>query len=128
MIFLLFFVCVALHQLMELYGTLLPTAISASALAAAFAARYFKQGLGIELAYWGLAYSVMAVIVLGVALTQSHYGCMFLLGDCYQTRLPDWVSSIKTPLSLYMFSLNALALYRVLSLLVPSRLKSFLES
>jgi len=99
------------------FGVLLPTAIVAAILATAFKIQYVRHGWGIELAYWGLAYVAAAILVLGIGLVQSHYGCTFLIGDCYQPQLPSWIDLLKRFWGLYLLVLNSLALHRTLSLL-----------
>ena len=101
------------------FGVLLPTAIVAAILATAFKIKYLWLGWGIELAYWGLAYVAAAILVLGIGLVQSHYGCTFLIGDCYQPQLPSWIDLLKRFWGLYLLVLNALAIHRALSLIVP---------
>ena len=113
----LFFVVTFL--LMSYFGGLLPTAITAALLATTFKISYLRNGWGVELAYWGLAYAALAIVILGVGLVQSHYGCTFLLGDCYQPRLPQWIGSVKLFLGLYVLTLNSVALYRVVTLIAP---------
>jgi hypothetical protein len=112
-------ICTALYFVVGHFGMLLPTAIVAAVLATAFKIRYLRQGWGFELAYWGLAYVAAAVLILGIGLVQSHYGCIFLIGDCYQPQLPNWVDPVKRFWRLYLLTLNTLAIYRVFSLLVP---------
>ena len=113
----LFFV--ATYVLMSYFGGLLPTAFTAALLATTFKISYLRNGWGVELAYWGLAYAALAIVILGVGLVQSHYGCTFLLGDCYQPRLPQWIGSVKLFLGLYILTLNSVALYRVVTLVAP---------
>ena len=112
-------ICTALYFVLGYFGMLLPTAIVATVLATAFKIKYLRQGWGFELAYWGLAYVSAAVVILGIGLAQSHAGCIFLIGDCYQPRLPNWVYPVKRFWFLYLLALNATAIYRVFSLLVP---------
>ena len=112
-------ICTSLYFILSYYGMFLPTAIVAAILATAFKIKYLRHGWGVELAYWGLAYAALAIVILGVGLVQSHYGCTFLLGDCYQPRLPQWISSMKLFLGLYVLTLNSVALYRVVTLVAP---------
>ena len=118
-IVLLTLIFVATYLAMSYFGGLLPTAITAALLATTFKISYLRNGWGVELAYWGLAYAALAIVILGVGLVQSHYGCTFLLGDCYQPRLPQWIGSVKLFLGLYVLTLNSVALYRVMTLIAP---------
>ena len=118
-IVLLSLIFVATYLAMSYFGGLLPTALTATLLATTFKISYLRNGWGLELAYWGLAYATLAIVILGVGLVQSHYGCTFLLGDCYQPRLPPWIGTVKLFLGLYVLTLNSLALYRVMTHIAP---------
>jgi hypothetical protein len=115
-------ICTGLYFVLGYFGVLLPTAIVAAILATAFKIKYVRHGWGIELAYWGLAYVAAAILVLGIGLVQSHYGCTFLIGDCYQPQLPSWIDLLKGFWGLYLLVLNSIALVRVVSLIFPTRL------
>ena len=67
-------------------------------LALSYSIRYWREGIGVELAYWGLVYAGFGLVLLGIAMLQSHAGCMFLIGDCYPPRLPSWLSDFGKPL------------------------------
>ena len=118
-IVLLTLIFVATYLAMSYFGGMLPTALTAALLATTFKISYLRNGWGVELAYWGLAYAALGIVILGVGLVQSHYGCTFLLGDCYQPRLPQWIGSVKLFLGLYVLTLNSAALYRVVTLIAP---------
>ena len=69
-----------------------------------------REGVGAGLAYFGLAYVGFGLALLGIGLVQTHAGCMFLIGDCYQPTLPPWMFEIKVGANLYLTILNGLAL------------------
>ena len=58
----------------------------------------------------GLPTLALDVMLLGIGLVQTHAGCMFLIGDCYQPTLPPWMFEIKAGANLYLTIVNALAL------------------
>ena len=64
---------------------------------------------GIDLAYWGLVYAAFGLALLGIALLKSHGGCMFLIGDCYQPRLPSWLFNFKLLYNLKLLVVNSIA-------------------
>ena len=74
---------------------------------------YRKKGLGVELAYWGLTYAAISIGVLGVGLLQSHAGCIFLFGDCYQPTLPSWLWGFKIAGPLFLTGANVIAVLAV---------------
>ena len=45
---------------------------------------------------------------------QSHAGCMFLIGDCYQTRLPSWLSNFKLLYNLKLLVVNSIAVTAII--------------
>ena len=78
-------------------------------LALSYSIRYWREGIGVELAYWGLVYAGFGLVLLGIAMLQSHAGCMFLIGDCYQPRLPSWLSDFKILYHLKLLFVNSIA-------------------
>lgn len=78
-----------------------------------YLAIYRKKGLGVELAYWGLTYAALSMGVLGIGLLQSHAGCTFLLGDCYQSTLPAWLWGFKIVFSFFLMGTNIVAVLTV---------------
>ena len=75
---------------------------------------YLRSPLGAELAYWGLTYAAIAILMLGVALLQSHAGCLFLIGDCYQPSLPSWLMEFKIVLGFALRLANFLAILMII--------------
>jgi hypothetical protein len=63
---------------------------------------------------------------------QSHAGCMFLIGDYYQTRLPSWLSNFKLLYNLKLLVVNSVAvtviILNVISLLKPVPVVAEMES
>jgi hypothetical protein len=96
--------------LMNAFGFMLITATVILMLTASYAIKCPREGAGIGLAYFGLAYVGFGVTLLGIGLVQTHAGCMFLIGDCYQPTLPPWMFEIKVGANLYLTILNGLAL------------------
>ena len=92
------------------FGFMLVTAAVILVLTASYAIKYRRVGAGIGLAYFGLAYVGFGLALLGIGLVQTHAGCMFLIGDCYQPTLPPWMFEIKVGANLYLTILNGLAL------------------
>jgi len=99
--------------LMNAFGFMLITATVILMLTASYAIKYRRGGAGIGLAYFGLAYVGFGVTLLVIGLVQTHAGCMFLIGDCYQPTLPPWMFEIKVGANLYLTILNGLALTSV---------------
>ena len=120
-------ICASVYFAVAYFGIFATTIVAAIVLSFAFKIRYARNGLGIELAYWGLSYSLVAILLLGIGLTQSHYGCLFLIGDCYQPALPRWVDHTKTFVGFYVVALNAFAILRMLSFSFPKLLPRFIR-
>ena len=96
--------------LMNALGFMLVTAVAILLLAASYAFKYRREGVGGGLAYFGLAYVGFGLALLGIGLIQTHAGCIFLAGDCYQPTLPsDWFY-FKVLVHLGLTTLNGLAL------------------
>lgn len=91
-------------------GFLMPTVAVVFVLSVSYWLEYWKKGIGVELVYWGLAYVGSALSVIGIGLVQSHAGCTFLIGDCYQQTLPPWWFEAKVVIRQFLILLNALAL------------------
>ena len=57
---------------------------------------------------------------------------MFLIGDCYQTRLPSWLSNFKLLYNLKLLVVNSVAvtviILNVISLLKPVPVVAEMES
>ena len=105
------FVLVGLFYVSNVIGFALTTLIMITLLTMSYSIRYWREGGGIELAYWGLVYSAFGLVLLGIALLQSHAGCMFLIGDCYQPRLPSWLSNFKLLYNLKLLVVNSVAVF-----------------
>ena len=116
-------VLVGLFYASNVIGFASTTLIIITLLAMSYSIRYWREGVGIELAYWGLVYAAFGLILLGIAMLQSHAGCMFLIGDCYQPRLPSWLSNLKLLYNLKLLVVNSVAvtviILNVISLLKP---------
>jgi hypothetical protein len=102
-------VLVGLFYASNVIGFASTTLIIITLLAMSYSIRYWREGVGIELAYWGLVYAAFGLILLGIAMLQSHAGCMFLIGDCYQPRLPSWLSNFKLLYNLQLLVVNSSA-------------------
>ena len=96
--------------LFQSFGFMLVTAAVILLLTTSYAVKYWREGVGAGLAYFGLAYVSFGLALLGIGLVQTHAGCMFLIGDCYQPTLPPWMFEIKVGANLYLTILNGLAL------------------
>jgi len=79
-------------------------------LTASYTMKYWREGVGAGLAYFGLAYVGFGLALLGIGLLQTHAGCMFLIGDCYQPTLPSYWFYFKVAVNLGLTTLNGLAL------------------
>ena len=108
------FVLVGLFYVSNVVGFALTTLIIITSLTMSYSIRYWREGGGIELAYWGLVYSAFGLVLLGIALLQSHAGCMFLIGDCYQPRLPSWLSNFKLLYNLKLLVVNSVAVTAII--------------
>jgi hypothetical protein len=96
--------------LISALGYVLMTSAVILILTTSYAIKYRISGAGVGFAYFGLAYIGFGLMLLGIGLVQTHAGCMFLLGDCYQPTLPPWMFEIKAGANLYLTIVNALAL------------------
>ena len=103
------FVLVALFSASNIIGFALTTMAIIVLLTISYSIRYWREGIGFELAYWGLVYAAFGLVLLGIAMLQSHAGCMFLIGDCYQPRLPSWLSNFKLLYNLKLLVVNSVA-------------------
>ena len=116
-------VLVGLFYASNVIGFASTTLIIITLLAMSYSIRYWREGVGIELAYWGLVYAAFGLILLGIVMLQSHAGCMFLIGDCYQPRLPLWLSNFKLLYNLKLLIVNSVAvtviILNVIRLLKP---------
>ena len=99
--------------LISALGYVLMTSAVILILTTSYAIKYRISGAGVGFAYFGLAYVGFGVTLLGIGLVQTHAGCMFLIGDCYQPTLPPWMFEIKVGANLYLTILNGLALTSV---------------
>jgi len=95
-------------------GFALTTLVVITLLTMSYSIRYWREGIGVELAYWGLVYAAFGLVLLGIALLQSHAGCMFLIGDCYQPRLPSWLSNFKLLYNLKLLVVNSVAVTMII--------------
>ena len=91
-------------------GFRIVTAAAILLLTASYAIKYWREEVGTGLAYFGLAYSGFGLALLGVGLMQSHAGCTFLIGDCYQQSLPSYWLEFKLVVNLGVTMINGLAL------------------
>jgi len=107
-------VLVGLFYASNVIGFASTTLIIITLLAMSYTIRYWREGGGIELAYWGLVYAAFGWVLLGIALLQSHAGCMFLIGDCYQPRLPSWLSNFKLLYNLKLLVVNSVAVTMII--------------
>ena len=96
--------------LMNAFGFMLITAAVIILLTASYTMKYWREGVGAGLAYFGLAYVGFGLALLGIGLLQTHAGCMFLIGDCYQPTLPSYWFEFKVGVNLGLTTLNGLAL------------------
>ena len=96
--------------LMNVFGFMLITAAVIILLTASYTMKYWREGVGAGLAYFGLAYVGFGLALLGIGLLQTHAGCMFLIGDCYQPTLPSYWFYFKVAVNLGLTTLNGLAL------------------
>ena len=96
--------------LMNAFGFMLITAAVIILLTASYTMKYWREGVGAGLAYFGLAYVGFGLALLGIGLLQTHAGCMFLIGDCYQPTLPSYWFYFKVAVNLGLTTLNGLAL------------------
>ena len=117
------FILAGLFYASNVIGFALTTLVVITLLTMSYSIRYWREGIGVELAYWGLVYAAFALVLLGIALLQSHAGCMFLIGDCYQPRLPLWLSNFKLLYNLKLLIVNSVAvtviIINVIRLLKP---------
>ena len=103
-----------LNLMPSFFGSLFTTIATISLLTASYFLMYLRSPLGAELAYWGLTYAAIAILMLGVALLQSHAGCLFLIGDCYQPSLPSWLMEFKIVLGFALRLTNFLAILMII--------------
>jgi hypothetical protein len=117
------FISVGMFSASNVIGFALTTLIIITLLALSYSIRYWREGIGVELAYWGLVYAAFGLVLLGIATLQSHAGCMFLIGDCYQPRLPSWLSNFKILYGLKLLAVNSIVvtviILNVIRLLKP---------
>ncbi|MDA9043671.1 hypothetical protein N9H56_03850 [Pseudomonadales bacterium] len=96
--------------LFQSFSFMLVTAALILLLTTSYAVKYRQEGAGAGLAYFGLAYVGFGLALLGIGLLQTHAGCMFLIGDCYQPTLPSYWFYFKVAVNLGLTTLNGLAL------------------
>lgn len=90
---------------------MLVTAAVILLLATSYALKYRQEeGVAAGLAYFGITYVGFGLALLGMGLIQTHAGCMFLIGDCYQPTLPSYWFYFKVAVNLGLTTLNGLAL------------------
>ena len=126
------FVLTGMFSASNTIGFGLITLVIIPLLALSYSIRYWREGIGVELAYWGLVYAGFGLVLLGIAMLQSHAGCMFLIGDCYQPRLPSWLSDFKILYHLKLLFVNSIAvtviILNVIRLLKPVPVVTDIES
>ena len=108
------FVLAGLFSASNVIGFALTTLVVIILLTMSYSIRYWREGFGVELAYWGLVYVAFGLVLLGIAMLQSHAGCMFLVGDCYQPRLPSWLSNFKLLYNLKLLVVNSIAVTAII--------------
>ena len=108
------FELVGLFYASNIIGFALTTMAIIVLLTMSYSIRYWREGIGVELAYWGLVYVAFGLVLLGIAMLQSHAGCMFLIGDCYQPRLPSWLSDFKILYNLKLLVVNSIAVTMII--------------
>ena len=108
------FVLAGLFSASNVIGFALTTLAIIVLLTISYSIRYWREGIGFELAYWGLVYAAFGLVLLGIAMLQSHAGCMFLIGDCYQPRLPSWLSNFKLIYNLKLLVVNTVAVTAII--------------
>ena len=108
------FVLAGLFSASNVIGFALTTLVVITLLTMSYSIRYWREGIGVELAYWGLVYVAFGLVLLGIAMLQSHAGCMFLVGDCYQPRLPSWLSNFKLLYNLKLLVVNSIAVTAII--------------
>jgi hypothetical protein len=96
--------------LFQTLGFMLITSVTILFLTTSYAIRHWREGAVTGLAYFGLAYAGFGLALLGIGLLQTHAGCMFLIGDCYQRGLPLYWFEAKVGVNLGLTILNGLAL------------------
>ena len=96
--------------LFKALGFMLVTAAVILSLTASYAVKYWREEVGAGLAYFGLAYVGFGLAFFGIGLLQTHAGCMFLIGDCYQHGLPSYWLEAKVGVNSGLKILNGLAL------------------
>ena len=96
--------------LFNVFGFMIITAGVILLLTTSYAVKYWREGVGAGLAYFGLAYVGFGLALLGIGLLQTHAGCIFLIGDCYQPTLPSYWFYFKVAVNLGLTTLNGLAL------------------
>ena len=104
---------VALFLASKYFGLLIITLAVIALLTLSFLSLYRKDGLGVELAYWGLTYAAFSIGFVGVGLLQSHAGCTFLYGACYQPTLPSWLWEFKMAFGVFYLVLAALIILSI---------------
>ncbi len=92
------------------FGFMLVTAAVILLLTTSYVVKYWREGVGAGLAYFGLAYIGFGLALLGIGLLQTHAGCIFLIGDCYQHGLPSYWLEAKIGVNSGLKILNGLAL------------------
>jgi len=126
------FVLTGIFSASNAIGFGLITLVIIPLLALSYSIRYWREGIGVELAYWGLVYAGFGLVLLGIGMLQSHAGCMFLIGDCYQPRLPSWLSNFKILYHLKLLFVNSIAvtviILNVIRLLKPVPVVTDIES
>jgi hypothetical protein len=96
--------------LSQSFGFLLVTTAVILLLTTSYAVKYWREGVGAGLAYFGLAFVGFGLALLGIGLLQTHAGCIFLIGDCYQHGLPSYWLEAKIGVNSGLKILNGLAL------------------
>ena len=126
------FVLTGMFSAATAIGFGLMTLVIIPLLALSYSIRYWREGIGVALAYWGLVYAGFGLVLLGIAMLQAHAGCMFLIGDCYQPRLPSWLSDFKILYHLKLLFVNSIAvtviILNVIRLLKPVPVVTDIES
>ena len=67
------FVLVGLFSTSNIIGFALTTMAIIILLTISYSIRYWREGIGVELAYWGLVYAAFGLVLLGIAMLILKY-------------------------------------------------------
>lgn len=95
--------------------------VALASLTLAYGVSYLKDGIGVGLAYWYIAFAGLAMVLLGLGLVQTHAECRFLFGECYSEKLPSGFVFYKDLWGFSYLVLNMAAI--IVSIIKISRYK-----